>query len=62
MMNRWRAASALRTSRRAFAMLFSDRQTPGAEALLGLLARLDRHGEFDLFLLREQRLASRRLG
>jgi hypothetical protein len=36
-------------------MLFSRPQTAGAEALFALLARLDRHGEFDLFLLGQQR-------
>ena len=61
MMKRWRAASAVRMSRRAFAMDFSDRQTAGTEAVLRLLARLDRHGELDLFLLGEQRLSGRSL-
>jgi len=36
-------------------------QTAGAEALFALLARLDRHGEFDLFLLGQQRFTRCRL-
>jgi hypothetical protein len=36
-------------------------EAAGAEALLRLLSRLDGHGELDLFLLGEQRLAGRRL-
>ena len=36
-------------------------ETPGTEAFLPLLAALDGHGEFDLLLLRQQRLAGRRL-
>ena len=61
MMKRWRAASALRTSRRALRDALLRAQTAGAEALLGLLAALDRHGELDLFLLGEQWLARRGL-
>ena len=36
-------------------------QAAGAETLFGLLAGLDGHGELDLFLLGQQRLAGRRL-
>ena len=36
-------------------MLFSERETAGPEAILRLLARLDGHGELDLFLAGEQR-------
>ena len=60
-MNRWRAASAFRTSARAFAMRLLGTQAAGAESLLALLAAFDGHGELDLFLLGQQRLAGRRL-
>ena len=60
-MNRWRAASAFRTSARAFAMDFSERRRPARSRSSRLLAAFDGHGELDLFLLGQQRLAGRRL-
>ena len=61
MMNRCRAASAFRTSWRAFMIDLLGPQAAGAEALLPLLAVLDQDGELDLLLLGEEWLARRRL-
>ena len=60
-MNRWRAASAFAHLLARLGDALLGPQTAGTEAFLPLLAALDGHGELDLFLLGQQRLARRRL-
>ena len=61
MMKRWRAASASSDVAARLRDALLRAQAAGAEAILGLLAALDGHGELDLLLLREEWLARRRL-
>ena len=61
MMNRWRAASAFADGRAGLRDDLLRAQATGPEPFLGFLACLDGHGELDLFLLGQQRLAGRRL-